>query len=241
MRNNPGKTPLWQAIGATLRNDIAEGRYATGDRLPGEMALAERFGVNRHTIRHALTLLKQEGLVHSRRGAGVYVLAQPADYPLGKRVRFHQNLRAAGHMPEKRVLSIECREATPAEAKPLAISAGDEICVYRSLSLANSQPVAVAEGHYPLARLPGIADALGEGLGVTHALKRAGIDDYTRISTRITAKPATAPQALHLRLPEGAPLLYTSSVSVGPDGQPVEFGRTWFAGERITLTIGDEG
>ena len=37
--------------------------------------------------------------MHSRRGAGVFVTARPTDYPLGRRVRFHQNVLAAGQTP----------------------------------------------------------------------------------------------------------------------------------------------
>ena len=51
------KTPLWQAIADTLRAEITSGHYPPGDRLPSEAALATRFGVNRHTVRHALAQL----------------------------------------------------------------------------------------------------------------------------------------------------------------------------------------
>ena len=241
MRNSTGKTPLWQAIAANLRGDIAEGRYPPGDKLPGEMALAERFGVNRHTVRHALTLLKEEGLVHSRRGAGVYVLTRPMDYPLGRRVRFRRNLLAAGRLPELRILGIESREATAGEAGPLKLSEGDLICIFHGYSLADAQPVSLSESLFPQTRLPGIAKALREGNGVTHALQQVGVADYTRASTRISARLATATQALHLRLREGAPLIYTTSINVDPSGQPVEFGRTWFAGDHVTLTLDNDG
>ena len=55
------KTPLWQAISNALREDMAEGRYRPGDKLPTEAELAERFGVNRHTIRHAISVLVEMG------------------------------------------------------------------------------------------------------------------------------------------------------------------------------------
>ena len=57
MRDEPGKTPIWRAIADALRSDLSEGRYAPGDKLPTEAALAERFGVNRHTVRHGLSAL----------------------------------------------------------------------------------------------------------------------------------------------------------------------------------------
>lgn len=237
MRDTNGKTPVWKSIADALRADLAEERYRAGDRLPTEAALAERFGVNRHTVRHGLSVLIEEGLLRSRRGAGTFVAATPARYPLGKRVRFHENLIAAGRIPDKRVLMIEERAATRGEAEALGLPAGASLCAYHGLSLADGQPIAVFESLFPLDRLAGIASLLADDGSVTRALEQLGIADYTRASTRLTAVRATATMALHLQLSEGDPLLKSTAVNVDPDGQPVEFGRTWFAGGRVTLTL----
>jgi GntR family phosphonate transport system transcriptional regulator len=82
--------------------------------------------------------------------------------------------------------------------------------------------------------------ALEETQSVTAALKRCGIEDYTRSETRITARQTTATQALHLRIPEGAPILRTTGINVDSEGTPIEYGRTWFAGDRVTLTVGGD-
>lgn len=235
-----GRTPIWKAIANALRMDIAEHRYRAGDKLPTEAALSERFGVNRHTVRHALSTLVEEGLVHTRRGAGAFVKSVPAEYPLGKRMRFHQNLRQAGRLPSKRNLSLETRPATGEEAERLQLAKGDLICVKHGLSLADGQPIAISESHFPEARLPGLAKALGEETSVTKALAKVGVSDFTRASTRIRAVLADATQALRLQVQEGAPLLYSTGLDVDEDGVPVEYGMTWFCGERMTLTLDDE-
>ena len=234
-----GKTPLWQAISKALRQDIFEGRYGPGDKLPTEAQLAERFGVNRHTVRHALARMAEDGVVRSRRGSGVFVTARPTDYPIGRRVRFHENPRAAGQRPDKRILQIETRSATAGEAEALEIAPGAPVCACHGLSLADDAPIAVFESVFPLERLPGIAEALEEQPGVTAALRQVGVSDYTRASTRLTAVAADASQALHLQLREGDPLLRSTGVNVAPDGLPVEYGRTVFAGDRVTLTLED--
>lgn len=231
------RTPLWRAIADTLKTAIAEGQYATGTKLPTEAALSERFGVNRHTVRHAISHLVDEGLVHTRRGAGVFVLAKPLDYPLSERVRFHQNLQAAGRMPDKTMLSVEVLAASEEDARRLSVPQGADIAVSHSLSFADGTPVALAESRFPEARLPGLAKALAQSASVTLALAEVGVTDYLRASTRLTATTATAAQALHLRVQEGAPLLLTQSLSKDANGVPVEHGQTWFASERITLTL----
>ena len=199
--------------------------------------MAARFGVNRHTVRRALAAMAEQGLVHARRGSGVFVAAAPTDYPIGKRVRFHQNISRGGQTPAKRILALETRAADRTEAAALQLEAGEMVHVYDGLSLANDQPIALFQSVFPALVLPEMLTSLEEMQSVTAALKACGIADYTRQETRITAKLATATQALHLRITEGLPILRTTGVNVDPTGRPVEFGRTWFAGDRVTLTI----
>ena len=240
MTKSATRTPVWKSIAITLIDDIAQGRYETGTKLPAEAQLAERFGVNRHTVRRALADMAEQGLVHARRGAGVFVAAKPTDYPVGKRIRFHQNIRRAGRVPSKKVLRLEVLAADAREADALDLEPGDPVVVYEGLSYADDHPVALARTVFPAERLPGILDALDAHESITAALNACGVEDYTRRETRITAKLATATQALHLRTSEGAPILRTTGISDDANGTPIEFGRTWFAGDRVTLTVGDD-
>ena len=231
------RTPVWKTIAATLEGEISAGHYRTGDKLPTEAALAARFGVNRHTVRHALSDLTERGITRSRRGAGVFVEAPPTEYPIGRRTRFHRNIAATGRLPQKQVLRIESRPCNAAEAKALKLKPGDPVTVYEGLSLAGATPVAHFESVFPAARLPGLAETLGPVTSVTEALRLNGIADFTRAETRLSAERASATQALHLRLREGDPLLKSVAVNICPEHRPIEFGTTWFAGDRVTLTV----
>lgn len=234
------RTPVWQSIAIALEGEIARGHYPAGDKLPTEAQLSARFGVNRHTVRHAIAALAERGLVHSRRGAGVFVRTAPMEYPLGARVRFHQNVRATGRLPEKRVLRVEVRPSDKAEAEALHLSPGAPVTVYEGLSLAGGAAIAHFLSIFPAERLPDMAQTLSEVSSVTEALKRNGIRDYTRAHTRLTAEAATATQALHLNLREGAPLLRSEGVNIDTASLPVEYGLTWFAGDRVALTVAAE-
>jgi GntR family phosphonate transport system transcriptional regulator len=231
--------PIWKSIYTNLKSDIADGHYTPGDKLPTEAALAKRFGVNRHTVRRALGQLGDEGIVHARRGAGVFVAVIPTEYPIGRKVRFHQNLRAAGQIPAKQILSLETRACNTREAEALNLSKGGMVHVYDGLSLANGQAIALFQSVFPAARFPELLGILGEKRSVTTALAEVGIKDYTRASTHVTAKLCTPTQALHLRIPQGAPILRTVGVNIDEQGEPIEYGRTWFAGDRVTLTLND--
>lgn len=232
-------TALWRAIHDSLSADIAAGHYAPGARLPTEAALATRFGVNRHTVRRALGALSEDGVIFTRRGAGAFVTHRPADYPLGKRVRFHQNLRAAGRLPAREILGIETRTADAAETELLRLPARARVHVFHGLSLADGIPLALFRSSFPAARFPDLPEALRRLASVTAALAEQGVPDYTRATTRLDARLADPTQALHLQLRPGAPILRSIAINVDPAGQPIEYGRTWFAGDRITLTLGE--
>lgn len=235
------RSAIWKTIANSLTDDISQGRYSTGTKLPPESQLAAKFGVNRHTVRRALAEMADQGLVHARRGSGVFVAATPTEYPIGRRVRFHQNIAKGGQTPAKRILSLETRSAGAQEAEVLQLEQGAAVHVYDGLSLADEQPIALFQSIFPADLFPDLLRHLDESHSVTAALRSCGVADYTRAETRITAKTASATQALHLRISEGAPILRTTGVNVDLNGTPVEFGRTWFAGDRVTLTLnGDE-
>lgn len=234
------RTPLWKTIADSLLTDLANARYGPGDKLPTEAQLAARFGVNRHTVRHALAQLADAGLVQPRRGSGVYVTERPTDYPVGRRTRFHKGIAAAGRDGEKRILGIDTRAADREELLALDLAPGASVHVVDGVLLADRKPIGVFRSSFPADRLPGLPAALKLTTSVTRALAECGVADYTRKSTRLTAKIAKPLQARHLNISEGAPVLRSISVNVDTAGRPVEYGRTWFAGDRVTLTIGDD-
>lgn len=161
--------------------------------------------------------------MHTRRGARAFVAQTPTDYPIGKRVRFHQ-MCAAGQDPAKTVLSIETRNASPAEQDALGVKPEDTVHVHDGLSLADDQPIALFRSVFPATRFLNLPEALPRTGSVTTALAESGVADYTRASTRLTAKGATTTQALHLRIAEGAPVLHSIGVNVDAAGVPVEYG-----------------
>ena len=112
---------LWQGIASDLENEIVAGSLARGSRLPTESMLSQRYGVNRHTIRKALSHLAEKSLIWSKRGSGVFVMQKPTIYSMGERVRFSQNLLDAGRTPSRQKLSLSQRLATHEEASSLKL------------------------------------------------------------------------------------------------------------------------
>jgi len=228
---------LWKSIADDLKSDIAKGHYSLGGKLPTEAVLATKFGVNRHTVRHAISALSDQGLVHARRGSGVFVTQEPTDYQIGRRVRYHQNLMAAGRSPTKRRLVLETRVGNLRETEALALPEGSRVHVYEGLSLADTRPIALFRSIFPADHFPELCDFLTITNSVTQALKLHGVADYTRKSTRVTAKLATPTQALHLKIRAQDPILRTVGINIDPTGDPVEYGHSWFAGDKVSLVF----
>src|SRR4029077_21292735 len=73
---------LWRRAADPLERAIVDGRYPVDTRLPGEIDMAQRLGVNRHTVRRALAALAARGFVRAERGSGTYVETARLRYPI---------------------------------------------------------------------------------------------------------------------------------------------------------------
>lgn len=78
-----GPGPTYRKLVNTLASAIADGTYQPGDKLPSGPVLAEGYGIARDTVQHAVHLLRQEGLVTTRPGSGVFVYRRPPAKPEG--------------------------------------------------------------------------------------------------------------------------------------------------------------
>lgn len=228
--------PLWRQIADTLRDEIAGG-LAPGTRLPTEAQLARRFAVNRHTVRRALAALAEEGQVHARRGSGVFVLAPPLDYPLTRHTRFSAALAAGGRVPGRTILMAQAFPASEAEAGALDLPADAAVLRIEGTSRSDGVTISHFRSAFPLARLPGLEAAFAEGMGVSQALEACGVPEYTRAWTRLSARLADSLLAGHLQIRPGGAVIRSEALNQGPDGVPVEYGITHFAGDRVTLTV----
>ncbi|GAA3649047.1 phosphonate metabolism transcriptional regulator PhnF [Microbacterium marinilacus] len=226
----------WRLIAEELRAEITEGGLRAGDRLPTENALAERFGVNRHTARQAVASLAADGLVESRRGSGTFVTGGAVHvHRIGMRTRLSTSI-GDRHSASGRVLESETVTASPEIAERLGIAGGPVVRV-ESLRTVDGEPVALGAHWFDAGRLPDIATALRRTSSVTAALRAHGIDDYVRASTVVSARHATAAEAALLRLDPGAIVLVTESLDTLTDGTPLQYGVTRFSAQRVRLDI----
>lgn len=226
---------LWRQIQEAVEGEIASGALKPGDRLPTEYELAERFRVNRHTVRRALSGLEEKALVRIEQGRGTFVQENVIDYAVKKRTRFSENLSRQARTASNRLIDTWTEPASAAIAEALSVKDGTPVAVIRAVGEVDGRPISNADHYFSADRLPAIADAFRRTHSITKSLKELGVSDYIRKVTRVTARMPTADEAKILQQPRTRPILVAESVNVTPDGQPVEFGITRFAGDRVQI------
>lgn len=227
----------WKQIEKQISQDIADKVYAPGDKLPTEMELVRRFGVNRHTVRRAIASLVDSNIVRVEQGRGAFVQETVLDYPLGRKTRFSQIVSGRHRLPDKRLISAETIKANATIAQHLEVRIGTKIIELFSVSEADGVPLAVATNYLPEARFAGITDIFRETKSLTEAFKRFGIDDYSRKFTRIGAQLPSTRVAGLLKQPKNRPIILTESVDVDAAGAPIEYGTTGFCSDRVQLMV----
>ncbi len=232
---------LWRRIADALEGAIAAGSYPPGQRLPGETEIAETYQVNRHTVRRALAVLAERGLVRAEQGRGTYVEAPRLGYPLRARTRFSEIVGAEGRAPLGRVLAASLEPAGPALALRLALPEGAPLARVEALRLADHAPICVATTWFPAERFPEAAQLYDRLRSVTKLLAHYGVDDYRRAATQVTAALVEPADAVALDLAPGRPVLVVTSVDVDVAGTPVLASRARFAAERVEFMVDGPG
>jgi len=230
-------TSIWSRIEQELASDIATGRVRPGELLATEHRLAARFRVNRHTVRQALGRLAARGLVRAERGRGTFVAEFAVDYALGRRTRFTENLAAAGFVGRHRLIEPGELAASAAVAAHLGLRTRTRVIRLITLGETRGRPIVYGEHYFPAQRFPDLAQRFVRTGSISRALAELDAGDYVRKRSAVSAQLPEAHVAQRLAQPVGRPVLYVESVNVDPAGQPIEYARTWFAGDRVQLVV----
>lgn len=229
--------PRYQQIADELRQNIEAAIYQVGDQLPTEAELSQRFDVNRHTLRRAIDILRQEGLVRADRGRGMFVTAAPISFKIGKRVRFNEMLKAQGLTPTKVTLRISELPADSSVAKRLKVSTGDQVVLFERLSNVEGYPLSVASSYFPSQLMPDIATHCKTYQSISQMMRECYDFDHIRRSTRISARVVQPRDANYLQVSLQSPILLIESVNVNQFGAVVEYGVSRFRCDRMELVF----
>ncbi len=239
--------PVYKQIADHLREAIERGRLREDDQLPSEAQLMDHYGVARMTIRNAMRLLQDEGLVTAEHGKGSYVRSRPPVRRLASD-RFAQRHRKEGkaafiteaeHVgatPE--VDRIEVSESRPPAgvADRLGISDDASVVVRSRRYLLDGRPVELAVSYIPadLARGTPISDPNPGPGGIYARLEEQG-HTLERFTEDVTARMPTPQEARLLSLSPGVPVFRLVRTAYDMDGRAVEVCDTIMSSEAYVL------
>ena len=228
---------LWRQIQETLEYDIVSGIYTPGSRLPPENELAVRFGVNRHTLRRAVSELCDRGLVRVFQGRGSFVAEDVVHYKVSRRTRFSEHFRRMRREGHGRVVRAVEAPASATVAKNLGLRRGQQVVVIERIGIVDNRCVSVTAHYFPGKRFQGLLKAYKNAASITKALRQFGIDDYFRQVTRVTARMPSTEDARLLQQPRTQPILMTENINVDTENQIIEYGVGRWASDRVQLVF----
>ncbi|WP_312722444.1 phosphonate metabolism transcriptional regulator PhnF [Stutzerimonas kunmingensis] len=224
--------PLYLELAQVLRGELRH--YRIGDFLPGEMQLARRFAVNRHTLRRAVDELVQEGRLLRRQGKGTQVLRRPLVYPLQADSAYSDALAALGVRTEARLLARRQLSASADEARHLQLAEGAALIELSTLRLLDGEPVSLIRHRYCASRAELLADYQGGSL--RRYLGERGLP-LTRRFSLIGARLADRDEAAQLLMPLRMPLLSVFTLSCDASGRPLEIALSASRSDRFQYQV----
>lgn len=226
----------YQTIAAELRAAIDRGEYPIGSVLPSEGELVARHGVARGTVRQAIALLEQEGVVSTRQGARRTVLGSVPTQSFSEMQSFSMWAVSQGHVPTAEVLHAELRAATVTDSERLSTPPGEEVLDLQRLRLLDGAPAMVERTLYAgLVAQHVLAMDLTRG-SITERLTQLGFV-YAHADHRIDAVAAGVAEARLLGVRRGSPLLRQRRVTTSPAGVTLEWSDDRYRADAVTINV----
>lgn len=220
---------LYREIYHDLREQILTHHYAPQSPLPEQTTLATQYHTTRVTIKKALSLLEQEGLVYSKQGSGTYVRSPlsevseellPLDYPVGTTTtHFNQAVTS-------RVLAFAARLPNKEEQAALKMTPFEPIYDIQRLRLVNDKPYSLEHTRMPT-KLATIDESILSHSLYAYLKAQHGI--VLTDSRRIISAEAATPTISHaLQIETGAPVLVINQTAFDQEGVAFEYSDAYF-------------
>ncbi len=221
-----------------LRALIQQGRWEPGSQLPPENALATQLGISRATLREALRLLEEEGLIVRRHGVGTFVTPHPRLESGLERLESVLSLATRlGMQAHYQNLSVQTVEADRTIAEQLQVEKGTPLTLVSRTILVDGRPVAYLEDFVPTRWLS--ADDFGDAFtgSVLDALRQHPSLRVQEARADIIAICASRPLAHCLQVRPGDALLLLEETLFDASGVPLDFSRNYFVPDRFRFYV----
>jgi GntR family transcriptional regulator len=234
-KTNP--LPYYQQLADLLRREISDQEEQDEVyQLPSENELAERHGITRATVRHALDVLEQDGWIYREKGRGSFAAIRRVEHELTQLVSTTEDMRRRGWPLTTQVVSLEQTPSAPYVAHVLELPESTPIYELCRLRLVDDEPLSLQTAYLPIALCPEL-----EENDLTASLYRLL---ETRYGLRLwvgqevlRARCAVPHEAELLRIKENMPVMYMERVTYAANGAAVEYLEAVWRGDRYDFKV----
>jgi len=228
--------PLYHQVKEVMLSWISSGAFSTQQQFPSERDLENAFKVSRMTIRRALSELVEEGYLYREQGRGSFVARPRLEHQLGRLTSFTEDMKLRNLATDSIILNrtvVNDRDV----AKRMGISDEDKFVRLDRIRLIGDQPAAIQATFVRHVLAPDLVDQeLVEGslyrtLEVIYGL------EIGHAEQAIEAKPADEYEAEMLKVSRYSPVLALERLTFLRNGEPVEFVRSTFRGDRYRFVV----
>ncbi|MFK4087767.1 GntR family transcriptional regulator [Kribbella sp. NPDC020789] len=226
--------PLYHQLAEQLTAAISGGTLRPGDPFENEIAMSDRLGLSRPTVRRAISELVNKGLLVRRRGIGTTV-ANRMVHRKAELTSLYDDLVREGRTPRTDVLSLVTDAHDDRAAEMLGLPAGTPLVSIVRLRYAGDQPLAILRNWLP----PALNDLTVTDLerdGLYAVLRARGIRP-TVARQRIGARNATAEERRTLHMSKAEPLVTMTRSAYDADGAPVEYGSHCYRADQYSVDV----
>ncbi len=230
------EVPLYLQVSEWIRENIYKGDLTTGDRVPSENQIMEMLGVSRGTVKKAVTMLVNEGLLVQVQGKGTFVKSENISYSLGEGLlSFAESLESQHLHFETQVIESRRDVASKLVASKLGIEVGSPILYLKRVRSVEGEKVMLIENRINLAHCPGIEDIDFNKNNLFPTVERLSGKKIASSESRYAAKIIGAERGHYLEVHEDAPVLHLEQIVYFENNIPLEFGNVWLKSDKYYL------
>lgn len=231
--------PLYKQLCEIIKQDISDGRYKRGEKIPTECELCKIYSVSRNTVRKALKELTRDNLLIRKQGKGTFVskekITRMLSIPPDSR-SFTELCREVGCVPGAKVIRSIIEDATQEDLEIFNLRVGEKVIVIERIRYVDGTPVSIEVSRFP----EQYNFLLHENLNdcSMYELLR---DKYNTVflAKNITVEIAFASYEIsqYLGITSGYPLLFINSVQADIKNNPVHRSLQYIIGDKFKLLI----
>lgn len=215
-------------LALALRERILQGEWTPGDVIPSESSLAQSYGVALGTLRQALALLVEDGVLQRRHGKGTFVTKGVDGASMMRFFRFRGADDASSEAPQSRILSSRLRVATTTETHAFGLSQTTQVLQLERLRSLGNEPCLLETIVLPLPMFGQLVDSemdAWDDLLYPMLQQRCGVV-IQKTQDTLSFSQLNATQAKRLKLPAGHPCVLVERRAFDMAGRCVELRST---------------